>query len=262
MATFEGTLKEFDKFIGPTTNKVVTRLGKQLKTTQRSCQNDSLKEFTVDDEYCGKYKSLDAAHFSHKKLDRKSIIKNILNQHFKKDKAYSVDLVKFLQHYEKAHMPLEENLIMLCRQHHVIYDRFNKSTEADELESDEIDEIVLINLKDNQEIDLKTDEIKKLLISQIDYLNSANCNIARISGKEDFFWNFNIKKSNKIGFLICMNQFDRSVTVLQYDFGLEKVGTYKKDKEKVSLIIRYSESEFIDRKTNYSYEIIDFIKLQ
>lgn len=261
MATFEGTLLEFDKFIGPTTNKVVTRLGKQLKKTQRSCQNDSLKKFTVDDEYCGKYKSLDAAHFSHLKLDRKSIIKNILNKHFKKDKAYSVDLVKFLQHYEKAHMPLEKNLIMLCRQHHVIYDRFNKSTEADELESNEIDEIVLINLKDNQEIDLKTDEIKKLLISQIDYLNSANCNIARISGKEDFFWNFNIKKSLKSGYLLCLNQFDRTVTVLKYDFLNDQIGNVKKNKNKISLLIPFSETEFKDKGSDYVYEVIECIEL-
>lgn len=239
----------------------MTRLGKQIKKTQKSCQNDLLKENTVVNEYCGKYKSLDAAHFSYRQLDRKSIIRNILNQHFKKGNVFTVDLNMFLVHYEEAHKPLNENLIMLCRQHHVSYDRHNKSSEADELESNEIDEVISISLNDNQEIGLKTDEIKKQLINKFDYLNNTNCNIARISGKVEFFWNFNIKKSIKTGLLICMNQFDKSVTISKYDFTFDKVGTDKKDKEKISLTIPYSESEFLDKKTNYKYEVVEYIKL-
>lgn len=261
MALFEGTLEEFEKFIGPATNKVVTRLGKQLKKTQKSCQNSTLKNNTPNDEYCGKYKSLDAAHFSHKELDRKSIIGKILDAHFKSDKNYTVDLSQFLIFYEEQHQPLNEKLIMLCRQHHVSYDRFNKSSEADELEINETDEVVSISLNNSQEIDLKTDLIKKQIINQFNYLSYTNCNIARISGKDEFFWNFNIKNEVKNGYLLCLNQFDRTVTVLKYDFLNDQIGNVKKNKNKISLLIPFSETEFKDKGSDYVYEVIECIKL-
>src|SRR5690606_21357666 len=128
MAVFTGSLVDFEKFIGPATNKIVTRLGKELKKTQKTCQNDILGEHTTFPDYCGKYKSLDSAHFSHRKLDRKSIIKNILDANYKDGTTYSVDLNSFLNHYEKAHRPLSDNLIMLCRQHHSAYDKKHKVT--------------------------------------------------------------------------------------------------------------------------------------
>lgn len=261
MATFEGTFEDFEKFIGPSTNKMVTRLGKQLKKTQRSCQNSTLEKNTLNDEFCGKYKNLDAAHFSHKELDRKSIIEKILDAHFKNDKKYIVDLEQFLIFYEVEHQPLNEKLIMLCRQHHVSYDRFNKSREADELQINETDEVSSISLNNSQEIDLKTDLIKKQIINQFDYLRNTNCNIARISGKDEFFWNFNIDKNIKNGYLLCLNQFDRTVTVLKYDFSINQIGNVKKNVNKISLLIPFSETEFKDKGSNYLYEVIECIKL-
>jgi hypothetical protein len=259
MAKFEGTFEEFEKFIGPTTNKLVTKLGKELKKSQRSCQNHVLGEHTSNSEYCGKYKGLDTAHFSHNKLDRKSMIKNILNEHFANENSYSVDLNLFLSYYEQAHLPLSDNLIMLCRKHHSAYDKKYK-VKADDILQNKID----------TEIEIASEEItkagigklKKKLVNEIGYLKEGKINIASISGKEKFFWNFNISKNNKKGFLLCLNQFDKSVTVLKYDFTQLKVGRLKEDKKTISLIVPYSEIEFKDRKTAYEYEIVENIILQ
>ena len=93
MAEFKGTFKDFEQFIGPTTNKVVTKLGKQLKKKQKSCQNHSLNDNTINNEKCGVWKKLDAAHFSHLQRDRKSIIKKILEEKYKlSEDLYLVDL--------------------------------------------------------------------------------------------------------------------------------------------------------------------------
>lgn len=262
MAKFEGSFEDFEKFIGPATSKMVTKLGKELKKSQKSCQNHVLKNHTPHSEPCGKYKNLDAAHFSHKKLDRKSIIRTILNEHFAKGDLYSVDLNRFLNYYEKAHTPLEDSLIMLCRQHHVPYDKFNNSLEAEESALDDIDKVISISTVEEQDLSFTINHIKVKLKNELTYLKEAKCNIAKISGNDLFFWNFNIRKKNSTGFLLCLNQFDRSVTVLKYDFTSLVVGTLKKDKEHLSLVIPYSEIEFEDKETGYRYEVVESIKLQ
>ena len=254
MAVFTGSLADFEKFIGPATNRIVTKLGKELKKSQKTCQNNVLGEHTTVAEYCGKYKSLDSAHFSHKKLDRKSIIKNILNVNFKNGNSYSVDLNTFLHHYEEAHKPLKDNLIMLCRQHHRAYDKKHK-VKNEYYEENDIDTEMKAD-KDITKSDVK--QLKNKLIDSLDYLKNANSKIARISGEQ---WNFNIGIEEKKGYLLCLNQFDWTITVLKYDFSVYQIGNLKKDGNKISLLIPFSESAFRDKFTAYQYEMVENINL-
>lgn len=256
MALFEGSFVDFEKFIGPATNKIVTKLGKELKKRQKTCQNNFLGKHTMNCDKCGKYKSLDTAHFSHKKLDRKSIIKNILNEYYKNGSSYSVDLNTFLNHYQEAHLPLEDNLIMLCRPHHRAYDK--KHNVKDEyFEENDVDTGVMVDSEDSRKSDVK--QLKNKLIDSLDYLKNANSKIARISGEQ---WNFNIGIEEKKGYLLCLNQFDWTITVLKYDFSVYQIGNLKKDGNKISLLIPFSESEFRDKFTEYQYEIVENINLQ
>ncbi|MEJ5106652.1 hypothetical protein [Chryseobacterium sp. MYb328] len=199
MAVFEGSFADFEKFIGPATNKIITKLGRELKKSQKTCQNNALGEYTNNPDYCGRYKCLDTAHFSHKKLDRKSIIRNILNRYFKNGDSYSVNLNTFLNHYEEAHKPLKDNLIMLCRQHHSAYDKKHKVVDEYVLDN-EIDNKIQFNDKKITEID--SGKLKERLVNEIRYLKKGNNNISSISGKEKFIWNFNISKNSKKGFFI------------------------------------------------------------
>lgn len=255
MALFEGTLEEFERFIGPATNKVVTKLGKQLKKSQKSCQNSTLEGVSSNSENCGKYKSLDAAHFSHKELDRKSIIKNILNNNFKKDEIYSVKLDHFLSLYEQEHFPLNEKLIMLCRQHHSAYDKKYKLVTNYAVE-EEIDNQIEIGDQEITKIVVK--QLKKKIVNSLEYLKNVDCKIASIINEQ---WNFNIKNDIKNGYLLCLNQFDRTVTVLRYDFSNDQVGNVKKDGNKISLLIPFSETQFKDKSIDYLYEVIECIKM-
>ncbi|MGG5578117.1 hypothetical protein ACPDHL_12355 [Myroides sp. C15-4] len=255
MAKFIGTLEEFEQFIGPATNKIVTKLGKALKKkSQASCQNHKLGEHTITAEKCGKHKSLDAAHFSHLAKDRKSIIAAILKQNFPQiEGEYEVCLSEFLIHYEAAHHPLDESLIMLCRQHHSAYDRKNRT--VDEACDQETDQLITIQIPDNQELNVNT--IKKALMQQIHYLEGKICNIAKISGK---IWNFNINKENAEGFLLCYNQFDASVSILKY-VDAHEIGNLKKNKETMSIIIPVQEEEFIDKASQFKFEFIEHVYL-
>ena len=263
MATFEGTFADFEKYIGPATNKIVTKLGKELKKNQRSCQNSTLENHTLNNEYCGKYKSLDAAHFSHKESDRKSMIKKILNENFVKGDAYSVNLNQFINIYEENHRPLNANLIMLCRQHHHAYDRNNRiSTEEifeDENEFVVIeDEVVAFNEDPNLEVDSK--KLKSAIEQQYPYLQNGECKIASLDHEN---WNFNFKKSAGSGHLLCFNQFDRSVVILKYDFkNVDITSNLKKDKKKFSINIPYSVSKFSEKKLGEIFTFVEVIVVE
>lgn len=261
MAKFIGTFEEFETFIGPSTNKIVTRLGKQLKKKQKSCQNHTLGEHTLDASKCGKHKSLDAAHFSHNGKDRKSIIKRILEKNFKNsDNLYEVNLDAFLDFYNEAHSPVENAIVMLCRTHHSAYDKKNKIT----------DEYIIV---DNEPVSIEeqlipkvgegTLAVKTAMQNHVDYLEGVDCFAAGISSES---WNFNIPVKSKSGYLLCYNALDLTVTVLKYNFSENDLvclqDNLKKDKKSYSILIPYSDIEFKDIKSGYEFEFVEEFVLQ
>ncbi|SFH77868.1 hypothetical protein [Halpernia frigidisoli] len=255
MALFEGTLEEFEKFIGPATNKVVTRLGKQLKKTQKSCQNH-----IIGDKTCGVWKSLDAGHFSHLGNDRKSMIQEILKKYLiKNGLIYHVDLMLFLDEFEKAHSPLNKNLIMLCRQHHINYDLKNRIKDKKitieqnyndtEISENDIQEPILISqeiLLNNLATRVDKKVVKDKIIFLLAHLNisTENCAFAKYTNKK---WQFDIaeKKLDQDYNFIFYNS-------LNYSFDVGKISRYAIQK----IIPKLKSKTYKDRNNEKSFNII------
>jgi hypothetical protein len=256
MATFEGTFEEFEKFIGPATNKVVTKLGKELKKTQKSCQNNSLKENTTNSEYCGVWKSLDAAHFSHLGKDRKSLISKILKTNYVKEgNIFSVPLFKFLEKFEKAHSLLDKNLIMLCRQHHVQYDIKNRGTKniaednykEIEVSANEVEEAIRVEenmMLNNLESTHDKTAVKSAIIHRLQNIgvNKGNCTFAKQGNKK---WQFDIieNKLNQDYYFIFYNS-------LNYTFDIGKL--LQSDIEKMKVVLKSKEYETRNNEKSFS----------
>lgn len=244
MAIFKGSFIEFEKYVGPTTNKIITRLGKELKKTQKSCQNHQL-----EGEYCGVWKRLDAAHFSSKGRDRKSIIKVLLDSNFKIDEdLYEIDLDKFVSIFEDEHRKgeLESNLIMLCRQHHVVYDLpykgkiFDNDYEVVEItENDSISPLLL-----NKEIsEHRTQTVKSAILEAVRHLtiNSKNCSYAKFTNMK---WQFDIKEEK-----LAQDLYFVFYTPRDYSFDIAKL-TQQEIKRIASDL---KQKEYDDRKVEKSF---------
>ena len=114
MAEFTGTLKEFTDFIGPITRNLVCNMARKHK-----------KHTTCRHEGCNKRKPLEAAHIKGK--ERITIIANILSDYQLDNKnLYKVDLKEFKNKFIEAHTPIDEVIIPLCKEHHVLYDKENE----------------------------------------------------------------------------------------------------------------------------------------
>lgn len=266
MAKFEGTFLEFEKFIGATTNKVITRLGKQLKKHQKSCQNHS-----IDGENCGIWKRLDAAHFSHKDRDRKTLVEQILKTNFLDEGSkgiYKVDLNVFLKKFEEEHAPLHDNLIMLCRTHHSKYDKKNKVASSIEILDEEYDEIEINENEINKDVDVeehvvmnnlddKHDKkaVKEAIISylQIFKVNKDNCSFAKFGNKK---WQFDIieKKLDKDYFFIFYNSIDNS-----YDVGKLSSPDIKAIKPKLKT--KKSKKRSTEKSFNVIFDNVNYVEV-
>ncbi|MDM1346497.1 hypothetical protein [Myroides marinus] len=244
MALFTGSFKEFEKYVGPTTNKLITKLGKELKREQKSCQNHQ-----IGGENCGVWKRLDAAHFSSQGRDRKSMIKELLESNFKiEEDIYNVDLDKFIILFEEQHRNkgLSSNLIMLCRQHHARYDLpykgKNVGFEYEDVEILENYSLLPLLLTDAIS-EHKSTEIKKSIVKEINELGVtlSNCSYAKFTNKK---WQFDIKedKLKQDLYFVFYNPSD-------YSFDIGKITEAELDKISMSL----KQKEYDDRKAERSF---------
>lgn len=258
MGKYIGNKEDFEVFIGPFTNKIVTTLGKELRKKQKSCQNHKLEKNTCNNAKCGKYKLLDTAHLSHLNLDRRTIIYNILEQYYKTgENLYEVELNEFLNFYKAAHLPLENKLIMLCRQHHKRYDTFVKKSNPNFIIENYDDFVVEEETIAVETENITSKEIKKILIKQeiLEDIENKHQSISKLHGKKDnFFWEFNVPKNSKLGYLICYNQLDKSVVILNYHLN-NNLGKLKKDKKKIDIIIPFHNESFIDKHSGIELEV-------
>lgn len=120
MAQFEGSIKEFTKFIGAYARIKVMHISSKHKMSVGKC------------EECGLItKSLDAAHIRGK--ERPILISNILSQ-FIENGVIKMDLNEFEERFIEAHMPIEKTIRILCKNCHRLYD----SKSVNELVPDEI----------------------------------------------------------------------------------------------------------------------------
>ena len=108
MAQFEGTIKEFTKFIGAYARLKVAFMAANYKKQKGKCED------------CGIVNSLDAAHI--KGRGRALIIANILSEYLEDDRI-KIDLNEFEQKFVDAHLPIESSIRVLCKECHRKYDK-------------------------------------------------------------------------------------------------------------------------------------------
>lgn len=141
MAQFNGTLKDFEKFIGPRLrNLVQTKISKKYKVRIGKCEN------------CQKTDSLEAAHIYGN--DRKTILRKSMDGFIAEDIITNLDLIVFEKLFIEHHHPLEKSFKILCKDCHRDYDgKMSKKHK--------------INIEKN--LDMKTTEFKIWLIESKNY---------------------------------------------------------------------------------------------
>jgi hypothetical protein len=108
MAYFEGTIREFTKFVGPYARLKVAFLAASHKRQISKC------------EECGSPNQLEAAHVKGK--ERALLIANILSE-FIEDHVVKIDLDVFEERFVLAHLPIETTIRILCKECHRNYDK-------------------------------------------------------------------------------------------------------------------------------------------
>lgn len=112
MANFEGSIQEFHHFIGPKIKNQINNLTRDLRTKLKSkC------------EHCFEIKELESAHVHGK--DRRSIIESVLRSHFFEN-LVRCDIQKVEDEIIRAHSPVRETFLFICKSCHVKYDSGNK----------------------------------------------------------------------------------------------------------------------------------------
>lgn len=129
MATFSGTVTEFDKYIGPRMRNIVqTSIGKNFKLKIGKC------------ETCGTSDNLELAHIKGK--DRKTLIKIAYADFANDNLINNLNLEDFETNFKNLHFPLNETFKILCTKHHNEYDNVKSQIEIPEgLVHDELNTI-------------------------------------------------------------------------------------------------------------------------
>jgi len=105
MATFHGTIVEFQKYIGPLIRNNVQSLTKARK-----------RKLGSKCEECGEKRELEAAHIG---TSRPALIQNALKSYeIGPDGKITVDLEEARRKILEAHKPIEKHIRLLCRECH------------------------------------------------------------------------------------------------------------------------------------------------
>lgn len=158
MAQFEGTIKEFMRFIGPHARIIVWNISQKYRKKIGRCED------------CGSTTKLEAAHVKGK--ERPLLISNILCQFFEND-IIRIDLNEFEERFIEAHLPIESSIRILCNFCHKKYDN---SKEIAEIVPGSIEEAKLVNLENKG---LKEDKIIEQLVKEKGMNKSKAIDIAR-----------------------------------------------------------------------------------
>lgn len=109
MASFTGTIEEFDCFIMPRIRNRVQTASRPLKARANGrC------------EHCGEERTLEAAHVHGR--GRKAIVREVLEKHRAGDAYNIADLREFEEEVMRAHEPMGECFLFLCSDCHRAYD--------------------------------------------------------------------------------------------------------------------------------------------
>ncbi|MFD2943262.1 hypothetical protein [Flavobacterium notoginsengisoli] len=147
MAKFNGTIKDFEKFVGPRLRNIVqTSIARKYKRSIAQCQF----------EKCGTTENLEAAHIHGN--DRKTLIKKSLGESIVDGRIVDLDLNLFEKTFVKLHYPLEKSFMILCKECHRKYDNVTESIT--------IENISVESGEDNQSIEKQQDN--RLLKTTLD----------------------------------------------------------------------------------------------
>ena len=114
MATFEGSNKDFKRWIGPRLRNLVNLITKKHRVAVGAC------------EHCGSKEELESAHVHGR--DRTEIIDLILGNEVQDNLVIRLDLDRFEQEFRSAHEPFENVFLILCRNCHRKYDFYAASS--------------------------------------------------------------------------------------------------------------------------------------
>ena len=147
MASFIGTIDEFIKYINPRAKNVVNSITRRYKTEVGSCQ------------HCGTAtETLEAAHITGR--ERPIIIEEILSN-FTNGEIITIDLEVFENKFLEAHDPINECILVLCRQCHTAYDN-----------NPQANQIAVENTEENNEQLITNSEITEYLRNNVPNLSS------------------------------------------------------------------------------------------
>lgn len=247
MATFKGNLEEFVKYIGPLSRNIVCNLSRKYKK-HKTCQHEG----------CNKTKPLEAAHI--KGNERPKIIADILIDFQMEDNLFIIDLEAFQSKFIDAHTPIGDAIILLCRQHHLEYDRVNnipseypvivdQFEDENGIEQYSVEEMMKL---ENVEIAAIGNNLIGAPISQIKEevskrfsINKSQICFARVS--TNGLWNFDVKIhrfTNELYF-VFYNQNKQSYAVAQIGANsMDITNLPLKDADTIRLFI---DSEYNDR---------------
>lgn len=140
MAKFNGTIQDFEKFVGPRLRNIVqTSIARKYKKNIAKCQFDD----------CNNLENLEAAHIHGN--DRKTLIKKSLAENIVDDKIVDLDLNLFEQKFVKLHYPLEKSFLILCKECHRKYDNITESIIIENIiESIDGNNLLIEDEKDNK----------------------------------------------------------------------------------------------------------------
>jgi hypothetical protein len=227
MANFEGTNKEFVKFIGPYARNSVQTLSRKLRERIGKC------------EECGsRTKNLEAAH--RKGFERVRIIADILSENMEDD-IVNIDLDDFTEKFKEAHTPPEKIIRVLCKNCHQEYDK----TSSDDYEEAEKNEIIAIEKA--MEV-VKSNKKKTIEAARQNGFNEINVNnsiFANVNSAVNVWW---LEPDNQ--------KFSEDLYLLLSDTSTKKIFILKIPADKINNPETIFRQRTVHGKTKSSIEII------
>lgn len=184
MAQFEGTIKEFTKFIGAYARLKVAFIAVKYKKQIGKCE-----------DCASTTKVLEAAHING--MERPILIGNILSQFIEGD-LVKIDLNEFEERFVDAHTPIEKTIRILCKECHRRYDNLKKFHELDPEEKNSATSINVERVEEDEGRIIEDlvrkkamNKTKALNIAKIKFLtslNNTNTIFSNVNSAQDVWW--------------------------------------------------------------------------
>lgn len=251
MAFFEGTVKEFNRFLGAYARLKVAFLASRYKKQLGKCED------------CGAVTNLEAAHI--KGNERRLIIGNILRE-FTEDELIKIDLNEFENKFTVSHTPIESTIRILCKDCHRRYDKIEgeaeENNEISMSESAVIEKLIYEQMNKSKAVKVAATKITSLL--------SSNTIFSNINAAKDMWWlePSNDKFKNKLH-IILNNDNTQQLYIFQIpantisnpaSYFIQRNDRFRSNCSDIYIVV--SSSKFVDKKgfdfSKYLIETIEY----